>query len=136
LVADLPLWKRVGYFSAEVMMNMEMTLRRGSFWLSSGEHFQSKISFLVFPGFGFEAEQLALRTDRRTTATGAGTSATRAGAAAARTGTAARGTAVVAIVTFIAVMVAIFVFIVIAVIAEAKPGPREMAVVIAGKGRG
>ena len=42
----------------------------------------------------------------------------------------------VAIVTFIAVMVAILVFVVIGVIAEAEPGPRGMALVIAGKGRG
>jgi hypothetical protein len=44
--------------------------------------------------------------------------------------------AVVASVIAVVVAVFVFVFIVISVVAEAKPGPRRMAIVITGKGGG
>ena len=42
----------------------------------------------------------------------------------------------VAVMAFIAVVIAILVFILIGVVAEAKPGPRRMTFVLAGKGGG
>jgi hypothetical protein len=104
------------------------------------------MSVLVFPGLGgLQVVLLALGTYRNATTAAGRAATTSRTAATARASTTARGMAAgraAAVVTVMAtsvafmVAVAIVIALVFGVIAEAKPGPRRMALVFTGKGRG